>query len=236
MHFHLPKPMHGWREFVGEIAIIVIGVLIALGAEQLVEVVHWRGEVADARKALDAELAHSVGAFEYRLGQSQCIDRRLLELDAWLRDWKRGKHDALEGPIGRIPGFEIWTSVWDVTQSGQVASHIPLAERLAYSRIYDLLKNFESLRNLERDAWYVLRDYDQADELDHQDMIRLRGALSRAKYLNRVIGQNAHSGYILDTARRLSIRPARIPMIDEEAEKILCQPIPRRRAQTAPPS
>ena len=33
MHFHLPKPLHGWREFVGEVAIIVLGVLIALGAE-----------------------------------------------------------------------------------------------------------------------------------------------------------------------------------------------------------
>ena len=34
MHFHLPKPLHGWREFLGEVGIIVIGVLIALGAEQ----------------------------------------------------------------------------------------------------------------------------------------------------------------------------------------------------------
>jgi hypothetical protein len=32
MHFHLPKPLHGWREFAGEVGIIVLGVLIALGA------------------------------------------------------------------------------------------------------------------------------------------------------------------------------------------------------------
>ena len=30
MHIHLPKPLHGWRVFVGEVAIIVLGVLIAL--------------------------------------------------------------------------------------------------------------------------------------------------------------------------------------------------------------
>jgi len=23
MHFHLPKPLHGWREFAGEVGIIV---------------------------------------------------------------------------------------------------------------------------------------------------------------------------------------------------------------------
>ena len=35
MHFHLPKPLHGWREFAGEVAIIVIGVLIALAVPLL---------------------------------------------------------------------------------------------------------------------------------------------------------------------------------------------------------
>ena len=36
MHFHLPKPLHGWREFAGEVGVIVLGVLIALGALALV--------------------------------------------------------------------------------------------------------------------------------------------------------------------------------------------------------
>lgn len=34
-HFHIPRPLHGWREFVGEVGIIVLGVLIALGFEQV---------------------------------------------------------------------------------------------------------------------------------------------------------------------------------------------------------
>ena len=32
MHFQVPKPLHGWREFAGEVGIIVVGVLIALAA------------------------------------------------------------------------------------------------------------------------------------------------------------------------------------------------------------
>ena len=36
MRFALPKPIHGWRAFWGEVGIIVLGVLIALGAQQLV--------------------------------------------------------------------------------------------------------------------------------------------------------------------------------------------------------
>lgn len=42
MHFQLPKPIQGWRQFVGEVGIIVVGVLIALGAEQIVESIHER--------------------------------------------------------------------------------------------------------------------------------------------------------------------------------------------------
>ena len=61
MHFHLPKPLHGWREFAGEVGIIVIGVLIALAADQAIEAWQWREKVAPADEGVDlvvkAELA-----------------------------------------------------------------------------------------------------------------------------------------------------------------------------------
>ena len=34
MHFHLSKPLHGWPQLAGEIGIIVVGVLIALGTSR----------------------------------------------------------------------------------------------------------------------------------------------------------------------------------------------------------
>jgi hypothetical protein len=49
MQFHLLKPLQGWREFTHEIVIIVMGVLIALGAQQLVEAANWRREVHSFR-------------------------------------------------------------------------------------------------------------------------------------------------------------------------------------------
>ena len=52
MDIHKPKPWHGLREFLKEYVIIVVGVLTALGAEQAVDWLHWRHEVAEARQAL----------------------------------------------------------------------------------------------------------------------------------------------------------------------------------------
>ena len=40
MDIHKPKPWHGSREFLKEVGTIVIGVLIALGAEAVVQNLH----------------------------------------------------------------------------------------------------------------------------------------------------------------------------------------------------
>jgi len=56
MRFHPPKPLHGWRAFAGEVGIIVLGVLIALGAQQLVEDFHQRSELHDAEAAMTSEI------------------------------------------------------------------------------------------------------------------------------------------------------------------------------------
>ena len=51
MEIHKPKRVHNWRELLSEVGVVVIGVLIALGAEQVVEDIHWSKEVASARRA-----------------------------------------------------------------------------------------------------------------------------------------------------------------------------------------
>jgi len=85
MHFHLPKPLHGWREFVGEVAIIVLGVLIALGAEQVVQTVHERGELARILGALRGELADDRARWEDMRLQDPCTVSRMDAIDNWLR-------------------------------------------------------------------------------------------------------------------------------------------------------
>ena len=54
--FTLPKPLHGWREFAGEVGIIVLGVLIALGAGQVAEKAHQRQEGIQAEQVIRNEI------------------------------------------------------------------------------------------------------------------------------------------------------------------------------------
>src|SRR5690348_2807031 len=84
MHFHLPKPLHGWREFAGEVGIIVVGVLIALAAEQVVEGFHERSLRSEARTSIDDEISQNLDAFRRRAEVQQCINARLREVESLL--------------------------------------------------------------------------------------------------------------------------------------------------------
>ena len=80
MHFHLPKPMHGWREFSGEVGIIVIGVLIALGAQQVAENFSDRQRADDAMAAIRTEVAdHEFSAAEFEI-VAPCIAAQIDEI------------------------------------------------------------------------------------------------------------------------------------------------------------
>lgn len=61
MHVHVPKPLHGWRAFAGEVGVVVLGVLIALGAQQLAEWVHWKGKQHEILERLFNESRYNVG-------------------------------------------------------------------------------------------------------------------------------------------------------------------------------
>src|SRR6059058_780500 len=84
MHFHLPKPLHGWRAFAGEVGIIVVGVLIALAAEQVVETIHWRHKASKADASLREELEASYAFAAEAVIAAPCIDRQLQVLEARL--------------------------------------------------------------------------------------------------------------------------------------------------------
>jgi hypothetical protein len=82
---HKPKPWHGWREFLKEYAIIVIGVLTALGASEAVQTLHWRADVAEARKALVDEVGANALLSAQGVEESRCLLRRLGEYTTWAK-------------------------------------------------------------------------------------------------------------------------------------------------------
>jgi hypothetical protein len=223
MHVHLPKPLHGWRAFAGEVGIIVIGVLIALTAEQLVEAAHWRSEVADFREAVDHELGRNLGVYARVIDQRPCVDRRLADLERLLADSSAGRTDKLLRPIGRPTMQSQYFSVWD-NKGAEAIGHLPLKARLQYGELYDEFHNNDVVRTSERDVWRSLSQFDQPEPLDHADRMRLRELLTRAEQLNAVTPGNYD--YILNLARPLGLRIIRdSQLIKLPGDDGFCRPL-----------
>ena len=221
MRFTMPKPLHGWREFAGEVGIIVIGVLIALGAQQVVEAANWRRDVVEFRDSVRAEMSRNLWTYPYRSGQKRCILARLDELQRWLDSWRTGRPLTLTGPIG-IPGSAvIRTSAWDGRDPATLA-HMPRSERVEYGYLYSEFANNEVHRLDERAAWIELASFDGATLLDHQDQIRLQGLIFRARLRDSRIDANA--GRFMKRAAAIGLKlipePDLIPFPPE-----LCRPV-----------
>src|SRR5690242_3078542 len=56
MDIHKPKAVHNWRELATEIAVIVVGILIAISLEQTVETWHTNERTETAQHAVDTEI------------------------------------------------------------------------------------------------------------------------------------------------------------------------------------
>src|SRR6478609_5451099 len=103
MDVHKPKPIRSWRELLTEVGVIVLSVCIALSAEQAVEWVHWRNQVADARKTIASEMAANTASAVSRLRTQGCTDRRLDALAQILDDATRNGSLPPVGTIGIPP-------------------------------------------------------------------------------------------------------------------------------------
>ena len=207
MHFHLPKPLHGWREFAGEVGIIVIGVLIALAAEQVVEWLHWRLMVADTRQALDRELAVDLGMIQARVEQAPCISRRLSELTIVFRRHASRQPLALKGALGQPQFPHLDTNVWDTVVADGATSHMPLDVRLRYSRLYAAIFWFRDKTDEESDAWSHLSQFEDQDVMTEQDWSAVRQWKARAQSLAAKVDANVSQASVRQFASASGVEP-----------------------------
>jgi ribosome modulation factor len=221
--FRLVKlaPPHGWSAVVWELGIVTLGVLIALGAQQVADDFHWRGEVADFRTAVRAEISGDLATYTYRRDEDRCIAARLNELQRWLDGWRAGRPLKLTGPIGIPASLVIRANVWESRDADTVA-HMTLQEKLEYGHLYTEFANNETHRLDERAAWIELADFDGANLLDHHDMMRLQGLITRARL--RVFRMNDNARRFMKRAAALGLAP-KAPADLPATDPTICRPI-----------
>ena len=186
MHFHLPKPMHGWRAFIGEVGIIVIGVLIALAADEAVETFRWRHQVALGEEELKAPIERDLANAAQRAMEVTCVARRLGDLSALLENAQAvGRLPAI-GPIGEPPRGPWTFQTWDALVAGGIVAHMPQKKMMAYSALDRVAAYLSQLDDLEAEQWTILATMQgRGRRLSDTEAEQLRLTLARAAWINR---------------------------------------------------
>ncbi len=206
MEVHKPKPVHGWREFAKEVGIIVLGVLIALAAEQTVEMLRWRGAVGAGRTALHREIAFDDGYFRDRITLAPCIDRRIAAVTVMLDGAAAGKQPSgLSTPSFIGPGRLTLQAQWTAEQASQTLTHFPRAERAQLGVWYDQFQSMRVWIESEEQAWAHLGTLTSKGPLNPQDVALLRQDLQTARYLEYLVSLNAQRE--LDRGQELGVAP-----------------------------
>lgn len=201
MEIHKVKPIHSWRDFLKELGTIVLGIIIAIGLEQVVEDWHWQQEVKVARHAIAAEIAaDNENLFAFRVAITPCVEKQLSQVEAILTALESGS-DIKKIPLlpARPPASAlIRDNEWQSERASQALTHFPRAELALMSRYYGQFEDFKSWEAQEADAWPQLSVLQRPlTGITKSDLIRLR--------VNFDIAQRAEFLMVLNSRRQLEI-------------------------------
>ncbi|HLO20659.1 MAG TPA: hypothetical protein VK192_09215 [Sphingomicrobium sp.] len=132
--------------------IIVVGVLIALGAEQAVEAWHWRAQAAEARTALRNEIGQDNLPQAYaRLALARCLLAKLDQLDAAFAAHVDRSHFLALAKTYKPPNRSWDDEAWKAVTATGVLSHGGAAELIRWSTPYRIIVRMGPLNQAEAD-------------------------------------------------------------------------------------
>ena len=206
MHIHLPKPLHGWREFLGEIGVIVIGVLLALGAEQIIEQIHWNDQVRGARESIQREMAFDLAEFTDRVRVAPCMNRHIAEAERRLATVIATGATPPAATNLEYPGRLIRAGDYEAEQAAQNLVHFPRAELAVLGAWYDQVRSLHEWNQEEQAVWSDLSLLAPGGtKLGPFDVSLLRRDLQAAKQLEWLTELNAKRE--IARGRELGVEP-----------------------------
>lgn len=196
MPLKIPTPLHGWRVFAGEVGVIVLGVLIALGAQQVVDDIQWQEEVRRTEAALTDEIAKSVVDAAERHMVNECLLSRTRDLIAkvsasgaqWVGNPMPVARTTTAVPVAapaayRTPTRDWSDHVWQAAKSSGVLTHMPRERVSAYANIYAVIGILRDTNRLEANTFPTLLYLSYDTTLNPEDRQRALGTLGHLDWM-----------------------------------------------------
>lgn len=205
------KPPNGWNAVAWELAIVTVGVVIALAAQQWVEGLAWRDRAAASKTQIREELGrHYAYAVEWR-ATYPCIDAQIDRLRMRLRSsratmdpapiYSEGDYDY----VLRIPSKEFGDTAWQAAISDGVTSRFDPEVRRELSQHYSQIGKITEMIRLNDQSRQRLATMAGPLPLDPMVRFSLLSELEtlggRAEFLNALFGQ------LVDHAQKVDMIP-----------------------------
>jgi hypothetical protein len=216
MHVSLPKPLHGWREFAGEVGVVLLGVMLALGAQQLVSDWQWRSDVRDADKRISEELSFDVALAYDRFAIDPCLRPRLTELrdellkndPTWPGSRVRLADDLFKSsfpPVYRTPGRPWALASWQNAQDSGVIGHFRPERAQQLGGLFDTVALIKQAQSEEEKMSESLGDLAFAGPIRSAERRANLKTVASLDALDARIMFTAH--LLVDDARKAGIGP-----------------------------
>jgi hypothetical protein len=225
MDVHTPKPVHSLRELAREIGIIVIGVLIALGGEQLVVAVNRAYEARATEEALRQEVGNGLINAAERVMVGPCLSARLAELSQAVNQgavWRANPWSPANTPVpfwfGRLPRvyrapIRPWNNnSWQAVTSSGGAAHLSEEQLRHYGLYYREIEQLRETQAREGELIAAIQPlaYDQALSADKR--VEMQATLAALDRTNDVMTLGAAA--LIEGARRNGFAPDRAKLED----------------------
>ena len=149
MEIHAPEhPIRTWREFAIHIAIVTIGILIALSLEGLRELVHDHSLVKETRENFRLELEGDLDNDDHEFKQVRQMDNQVKALVADLPGLARTSPGQITLRLNQMnnPGYFFSESSWDAALSTGALAHMSTAELELYSNAFNGLRTYAGIQ------------------------------------------------------------------------------------------
>jgi len=204
--------------------------LIALGAEQVAQSVHWHFETTQLRESLHREIKDDLTNAAYEVMVSPCIRQRIQRLDrelagggtAWPGDAAEDGQDArwqalpVAFKVSDVEGFYT-NGHWQTALASGALAHMPQAERNGLSYAYRAIADLSSYAGDEDKIAARLQPLAMPQRLSDEQRVAFETELASLDRVNALL--TVYSRKTLEGTRRSGIvpRPADIDATYQQA-------------------
>lgn len=213
MHVHGPTGLGlSPREILVHVAIVTVGILIALGLEQVRETMHDRHLVRETRALLHDDMREAREQLAKELQNVDEMARQLAQLHQALPDLARSV-PQLQGRVAEILPTEYFfsTSPWQTALSTGALVHMPVREVAELNQVYFLVEEYTRLEHELVPLFYDFRVFSMSHgEFRTEDLATLNEKRCRFAFQVATMAHVGEQlGVALDSALQVPVRSTR---------------------------